>query len=59
MHKEFAGWIVFLLCVIAGSGCNGKPLVYGLLDSGGTIYRESEQEDFGSRTTVKVRSFDF
>ncbi|HEY5778237.1 MAG TPA: hypothetical protein VIT00_05835 [Terrimicrobiaceae bacterium] len=36
-----------------------KPLVYGLLDSGGTIYRESEQEGFGSRTAVKVRSFEF
>ena len=54
MHREFAGLIVFLLCVIGGSGCTGKPLVYG-----GTIYRESEQADFGSRTTVKVRSFEF
>jgi hypothetical protein len=59
MHKEFAGWIVFLLCVIGGSSRTWKPLVYGLLDSDGTIYRESAQEDFGSRTTVKAQSFEF
>jgi hypothetical protein len=29
------------------------------LVSRGTIYRESEQEGFGSRTTVKVRGFEF
>lgn len=41
------------------AGCTGKPLVHGLLDSEGTVYRESEQEEFGARTTVKVRTFEF
>ena len=51
--------IATLLCMIACSGCAGKPVVEGWLDSRGTTYRESEQEDFGSRTTVKVRDFEF
>ena len=46
--------IAILLCMIACSGCAGKPAMQGWLDS-----RESEQEDFGSRTTVKVRGFEF
>lgn len=40
-------------------GCTNRPLVRGLLEPGGTIYRESEGEEWGSRTTVKVRGFDF
>jgi hypothetical protein len=51
--------IATLLCMIACSGCAGKPVVQGWIDSPGTIYRESEQEDFGSRTTVKLRDFEF
>jgi hypothetical protein len=46
------------LCMVT-SGCAGKPVVHGWLDSRGTIYRESEQEDFGSRTRLKVRGFEF
>jgi hypothetical protein len=57
IHKISA--IAILLCMIASSGCAGKPVVQGWLDSRGTIYRESEQEGFGSRTTVKVRGFEF
>jgi hypothetical protein len=43
MHNISA--IAILLCMIASSGCAGKPVVQGWLDSRGTIYRESEQED--------------
>jgi hypothetical protein len=52
---------IFVLCwvVLGLSGCAGRPVVQGFLEPGGTIYRESEQEDFGSRSTVKVRSFEF
>jgi len=59
MHKASAASIFILWCILACPGCAGKPVVHGWLDSQGTIYRESEQEDFGSRTTVKVRSFEF
>ncbi len=41
------------------TGCAGRPLVQGLLEPGGTIYRESEQEEWGSRTTLKVHGMDF
>jgi hypothetical protein len=59
MHKGIIGSILVSWCVIACLGCTGKPLVHGLLEPGGTIYRESEREDLGTRTTVKVRSFEF
>jgi hypothetical protein len=51
--------IILLLCVIACSGCTGRPVVHGWLDSEGTIYRQSEQEDFASRTTLRMRGFEF
>jgi hypothetical protein len=54
LHK-----IAVLSCAISCSGCAGKLAVQGGFDSGQTIYRESAQEDFGSRTTVKVRGFQF
>jgi hypothetical protein len=59
MDWGIIGSILALWCVIAALGCTGKPLVHGLLEPGGTIYRESEREDFGTRTTLKVRSFEF
>ena len=48
-------WLFTLACL----GCAGRPLVHGILDSEGTIYRQSEREDFDSRTTIRVRSFEF
>jgi hypothetical protein len=36
-----------------------EAVVQGGFDSREIIYRESAQEDFGSRTTVKVRGFEF
>jgi hypothetical protein len=59
MHNVFAILIFMSLCTLLALGCAGKPVVHGWLDSRGTIYRESEQEDFGSRTTLKVRTFEF
>jgi len=59
MHRVFATSISILLCMLACPGCAGKPVVQGRLDSRGTIYRESEQEDFGSRATLNVRDFEF
>jgi hypothetical protein len=59
MHRDIVDSILVLWWVIACLGCTGKPLVHGLLEPGGTIYRESEREEFGTRTTVKVRSFEF
>jgi hypothetical protein len=56
MRTVVTGSIFVLLCVAACPGCAGKPVVHGWLDSDGTIYRESEQEDFGSRTTLKVEA---
>jgi hypothetical protein len=48
-------WLWLLLL----PACAGKPLVRGMMEPGGTIYRESEQEEWGSRTTVKVEGFQF
>ena len=51
-----------LLAVFAFSGltgCTGRPLVQGLFEPGGTIYRESEQEEWGSRSTVKIQGLEF
>ncbi len=45
---------------LAGCATNSdKPLVEGMLEPGGTIYRETEREEFGTRTTVKVQALDF
>jgi hypothetical protein len=59
MHQVAAISILISLCMFSCLGCAGKPVVHSWLDSRGTIYRESEQEDFGSRTTVKVRGLEF
>jgi hypothetical protein len=47
------------ITAIAMAGCAKRPLVRGFLEPGGVIYREAEQEDWGSRSTLKVRGFDF
>jgi len=52
-------WPFLLMIVLLLAGCTGKPLVHGLLDSDGMVYREAEQEEWGARTTVKVRPFEF
>jgi hypothetical protein len=54
-----AAAIILSLGILACSGCAGRPIVHGWLDSEGTIYRQSEQEDFGSRTTIRMRGFEF
>ena len=46
------------LCTFACLGCGGRSLVHGFVDSEGSIYRQSEQEDFDSRTMVRVRGFE-
>jgi hypothetical protein len=59
MHRIPTAWIVLWLCILACPGCAGKPIVHGWLDSEGTIYRRSEQDDFGSRTTIRMRGMEF
>ncbi|MGB7791388.1 MAG: hypothetical protein WBL39_09255 [Terrimicrobiaceae bacterium] len=59
MHCGTAASILLWLFTLVCPGCAGRPLVDGFLDSQGTIYRQSEREDFGSRTTIGVRSFEF
>jgi hypothetical protein len=61
--KRFGATIGCLLAVAIGAiglvGCAGKPLVRGFFEPGGVVYREAEQESWGSRSTLKVRGFDF
>jgi hypothetical protein len=54
-----AASIFFGLWIFACAGCGGRPQVHALLDSEGRIYRPSEQEDFGSRTAIRMRGFEF
>ena len=59
MRRVILGSIFVFFGVVALTGCTGRPLVQGLLEPGGTIYQDAEQEDYGTRGTVKVRSFEF
>ena len=59
LHWGAAASILLWLFTLAGPGCAGRPVVDGFLDSQGTIHRQSGREDFGSRTTIRVRSFEF
>lgn len=56
--------LILLIIICPGgpfvlSGCTNRPLVKGLLREGGTIYRETEQEEWGARSTLKIRGLDF
>jgi hypothetical protein len=55
----------FFLMVLCAAGslilsaCTNRPLVKGFFSEGGTIYRESEQEEWGARSTLKVKGLEF
>jgi hypothetical protein len=51
--------LILLVVVVSLTGCTGRPLVQGLFEPGGTIYRESEQEEWGARSTVKIQGLEF
>lgn len=57
--RKTASALGAIILMLALSSCAERPLVRGLFEPGGTIYREDEQEAWGSRSTVKVRGFDF
>lgn len=50
--------LLFLGGLLAGCATD-RPLVKGLFDPGGVIYRDQEAEEFGSRDTLKVRGLEF
>lgn len=57
---RLAAVLLAVVVVTTGvTGCTGRPLVQGLFEPGGTIYRESEQEEWGSRSTVKIQGLEF
>lgn len=56
-HRAQAGLAAALFAagLLALGGCAAnRPLVKGFFDEGGTIYRGSEQEEWGTRSTVNV-----
>jgi len=53
------GLVLLVFPIVTFSGCAGRPVVKGLFEPGGTIYREPEQEEWGSRSTLKVRGLEF
>ena len=56
----FAFFFGLALLMLGGAvGCAQKPLVKGFFDEGGTIYRASESEEWGSRSAIKVQPLEF
>jgi hypothetical protein len=50
---------VALAILLFLAGCAGRTWVAPYLGPEGAIYRESEQEDWGARTTLKMRGAEF
>jgi len=52
--------LAVLFVALGFTGCaQDRPLVKGLFEPGGIIYREDEKEEWGSRSTVKVLGGEF
>jgi len=57
MHIWF---LLFLIFTAAITGCaTSDEVVQGFINNDGPVYRETEQEEFGARSTVKVRGMEF
>lgn len=48
-----------LLALLLAGCATGRPVVSGLLEEDGMVYRGSESEPWGSRSTLNVRPIEF